>query len=76
MDRIKTSVMLPKKLVPEMDAAREIIGVSKSDFMAVALSFYLVNNSILQDVPQKRRKHILQVQESFQKLIDKALENA
>jgi len=76
MERIKTSLMLPKELLPEMEDARETIGVSKSDFVAVALAFYLVNNSALQKVPRKRRKQIMEVQKTFQELVKKALENA
>lgn len=76
MERVKTSLTIPKQLISAMDEARSLIGVSKSDLMSIALAFYLVHNSTLQDSPRKRRQQILQIQKSFQELVSKALAGA
>lgn len=76
MERVKTSLMVSKQLIQALDEARDMIGVSKSDLMSIALAFYLVHHSVLLKSPRKRRKQILEIQKAFQELVLKALESA
>ena len=73
-ERRKTSYSVSKKLTLEMEGMRKILGISKSDFVAIAMAYLLVTLSPLKETPRKRRQLLKVVHAEFQKLIEKSME--
>lgn len=73
-ERRKTSYSVSKKLALEMDGMRKLLGISKSDFVSIAMAFLLVTLAPLKETPRKRRQLIKEVHSEFQKLIEQSME--
>lgn len=75
-ERIKTSMMLPRKILSQMDTFRAIMGIGKNAFLSMGVCFMLVTVARLSATPKKRRIIINEVASEFQRLVDSALEDA
>lgn len=75
-EKTKTSVMMPKQLLLQIDEARGLMGVGKNAFLSLGACMLLVTMARLKGSVRKRHQYLAEVNREFQKIMQKALEDA